>query len=370
MSDAERLEDNIAIGLVRLLPHLHPDNWVTLVKLVTGIILSKAVQLAKIADEVAYEYKESSLTDRFRRFMSNENVESFGIYSLYVKLALAGLDYSKPMVLSIDSSKVGGGCLTLMVSLGYSSRALPLFWLTFKGKKGHTPQSKQLELLELIQTILPDETEIILLGDGEFDGAQVIDWLNKHPTWSYTCRADKRTLVQMDGKWLALHELPLKPNQKEAFFTGLTFTQAHQIKSVNLLVVWVSKEQEYWYFVTSFEIAKEARYWYRKRFKIETLFSDVKNRGFKLHKSRLNKPERVDRLIMATAIAYLFVVFWGVTSIISAEFTKIVRTDRFEHSLFSLGFKLIKRLLKKERSIPFFVNLPPPFSFSHVVIGN
>jgi len=364
MSDAVRLEESIAMSLLSLLPQLHPDNWLTLVKLVTSIILSKEVQLSKIADEVVYEYKESSLTDRFRRFMVTENVITFGIYSLFVQMALDCPDYSDPVVLSIDSSKVGGGCLTLMVSLGYSSRALPLFWLTFKGQKGHTSQHKQLELLELIESLLPDGVAVSLLGDGEFDGVQVIEWLKARSTWSYTCRTAQSTLALYDGNWLALNELPLQPNQKEAFFTGLTFTNAHKVKSVNLLVVWVSKEQEYRFFVTNFETAKEARYWYRRRFKIETLFSDIKNRGFKLHKSRLNKSERVNRLLIVVTIAYIFVVFWGVLSIISAEFTKIVRTDRFEHSLFSLGLKFIKRLLKKSKNIPFLLPCHPYFLLS------
>jgi hypothetical protein len=47
---------------------------------------------------------------------------------------------------------------------------------------------------------------------------------------------------------------------------------------------------------------QEAFNWYRKRFRIETLFSDLKGRGFNLQKSGLRAPERVSRLIIAAIL--------------------------------------------------------------------
>lgn len=96
-----------------------------------GLILGRDVQLAKIAEQVNYEYKESSLEDRFRRFVTNHNVVVAVTFSIFIKLVLRGLDASQPLVLSIDSSKTGGACLTLLVSVVYKSRALPLCWVTF-----------------------------------------------------------------------------------------------------------------------------------------------------------------------------------------------------------------------------------------------
>jgi len=82
---------------------------------------------------------------------------------------------------------------------------------------------------------------------------------------------------------------------------------------------------------------REAQRWYRKRFTIETLFSDVKGRGFHLDKTRLYIPDRVSRLILATAITYLFTVFLGVDLIHSGKLGELVRTDDSYYSLFQLG---------------------------------
>jgi hypothetical protein len=69
MSDADRLESQVALSLFQLLPQMRPDNRTTLVYLIVGLILGRNVQLAKIAEQVNYAYKESSLEDRYRRFV-------------------------------------------------------------------------------------------------------------------------------------------------------------------------------------------------------------------------------------------------------------------------------------------------------------
>ena len=136
MSDADRLESQVALSLFQLLPQMHPDNRTTLVYLIVGLILGRNVQLAKIAEQVNYAYKESSLEDRYRRFVSNDNVVVKVVFSIFIKLMLKGLEAEQALVLSIDTSKSGGNCITLMISLGYKSRAMPLCWVTFKGRKG------------------------------------------------------------------------------------------------------------------------------------------------------------------------------------------------------------------------------------------
>ncbi len=67
MSDADRLEEVVALSMFMLLPKMQPDNRITLTYMIVGLILGRNVQLAKIAEQVNYEYKESSLEDRFHK---------------------------------------------------------------------------------------------------------------------------------------------------------------------------------------------------------------------------------------------------------------------------------------------------------------
>ncbi len=113
----------------------------------------------------------------------------------------------------------------------------------------------------------------------------------------------------------------------------------------------------------------EAKAWYTLRFTTETLYSDLKGRGFNLDDTRLWKPERVNRLVLAGAIAYFFVVVLGVKSIISRAFCQLVRTDAFYHSLFQLGLIYLDHILNEYLDFPSLIDLPPPDAFEHVVIS-
>jgi hypothetical protein len=46
------------------------------------------------------------------------------------------------------------------------------------------------------------------------------------------------------------------------------------------------------------------------RFTIETFFSDQKSRGFNIDKSDLSSPQRLTRLMYASCLAYLWIIFF------------------------------------------------------------
>jgi hypothetical protein len=368
MSDAVRLFKVVLQMVNRLMPDMLYDNRVTLAYMITGILKGKNVQFRKIAQAVRYPYQKTSLEDRFRRFVRNHNIVVDVQFIPLVELILSALS-QEVLVLLIDSTKVGGGCICLMIGVMYKSRALPLGWVVFKGRKGHSSQETQLALFETVKSMLPDNCQVIALGDGEFDGSQVIDWFETETNWQYTCRTANDTLIWYEGEWTALRDLPFLESGQGAFLTGVLFTQSGQVGPGNILVVWNQTEGCHWFFVTNFDTQAEAQKWYRKRFTIETLFSDVKGRGFHLDKTRLWKPERVSRLIFATAMAYIFSVFLGVESIVSRAFIQLVRTDAFYHSLFQLGLIYLDHLLNECLPIPPLIRLHPPSSFDHIVIA-
>jgi len=124
-----------------------------------------------------------------------------------------------------------------------------------------------------------------------------------------------------------------------------------------------SSHQEYWFFVTSFDSLEVARKRYAKHFTIETLFSDWKSRGFFLSNTRLRHPERVNRLILAGAIAYILTIMLGVSAIHSKAYQQFVRIDFMMHSLFQIGIIYLHYLLNQALKFPDLQDLPPPDSF-------
>lgn len=366
MSDATRLHNVILSHLLKLLPDMLEDNRLTLAMMITGLLRGRNGQLKKIARAVSYAHKKESLVERFRRLVKNDKIVPQIEYNPFVRLTLAALSKEK-LVLMIDSTKIGGDCLCLMVSVYYKSRALPLAWVVYKGKKGHSSQQTQLDLFQTVKALLPPTSQVILLGDGEFDGSEVVAWFKTETTWQYVCRTDQTNLICYQEQWLALNQLPLTPGE-EGFLSGVRFTQAHQVGPVNMLIVWQAAKKGHWFFVTNFDTQVEAQKWYRKRFTTETLFSDFKGRGFHLDETGLWLPERVKRLVMVAAMAYVFTILWGVEAIVSGAFRQLVRTDAFYHSLFQLGLIYLDHLLNEYLSFPELLTLPRPDSFEHVVI--
>ena len=365
MSDAERLYQEILANVNKFLPKIRKTHVETLSMMITGLLRGQNGQLNEIAKKVPYAKKKTSLVSRFRRFLDNERVEVGTFYNPIAEMLLESLSENRA-VLAIDSSKIGGNCICLMVSVHYKSRMLPLAWTVFKGRKGHSSQETQLDLFKRVNTMVPDHYEIVLLGDGEFDGSEIVDWLEEESQerWDYVCRTDRTTKVFYQGEWVSLKDIPLEPEQ-EALFTQVKFTKSKQSGPTNIMAIWHEKDQCHWFFVTSFDDLEPAKEWYRFRFTIETLFSDFKGRGFHLDKTRLWKPERVDRLILVAAIAYVFTVFLGVESILTKAYEDLVRCDDCYHSLFQLGLHYLDHLLNNLLSFPDFVRLPPPNSFVH-----
>jgi hypothetical protein len=367
MSDAARLY-RVVLRHIRKQPStMLLENQMTLAMMITGLMRARSGQLRKIANAVQYSGKKESLIDRFRRFVRNQKLEVAVEYTAFGQRILKAIGQG-PLVLMIDSTKLGGHCLCLMVSVYYKSRALPLAWVTYKGRKGHSSQAMQLQLFKQVKALLPADVPVVLLGDGEFDGSEVIDWFQQDSQWRYVCRTDKTNKIFYQDQWLGLHELSLAEGQ-EAFLTEVRFTEKNNIGPVNILAVWHQARSEHWFFVTNCQSATETKDFYTLRFTTETLFSDLKGRGFHLDDTRLWQPDRLHRLILTAAMAYFFMVVLGVEAIVSGVFRQLVRTDAFYHSLFQLGLFYLDHIFNELLDFPSLTHLPPPHTFEHVVIS-
>jgi len=367
MSDAARLYRVVLRHLQKETSTMLLENQMTLAMMITGLLRGRNGQLRKMANAVQYQGKKESLIDRFRRFVRNKNIKVEVAFTPFGQRVLQALGQG-PIVLMIDSTKLGGHCLCLMVSVYYKSRALPLAWVTYKGRKGHSSQALQLQLFQRVKTLLPPDVPVVVVGDGEFDGSEVIDWFQQDSQWRYVCRTDKTNQILYQEQWLGLHELPLAEGQ-EAFLTGVRFTEKNNVGPVNILAVWHQARQEHWFFVTNCQSAAEAKGFYTLRFTTETLFSDLKGRGFNLDDTRLWQPDRLHRLLLAATMAYFLMVALGVEAIVSGVFRQLVRTDAFYHSLFQLGLFYLNHIFNELLDFPSLTDLPPPHTFEHVVIS-
>jgi hypothetical protein len=329
--------------------HLH-----TLAALISGIVGSNSAHLPKIAKKVPDHAKRESRAKRFSRWVNNEHIQFEGYYLPYVEALLARLAHG-PLLLAMDGSEMGRGCLTLMVSVIYKQRALPIAWLVVQGSKGHFPEETHVRLIGQVHDILPAGCEVIFLGDGEFDGTTLQATIAAYG-WAYVCRTAKNALIDEDGYSFSLHEVDVQPGDCMGLYDVSITQQAYG--PVLVIAWWKAKYKEPIYLVTNLSLIEEACYWYEKRFCIETFFSDQKSRGFNMHKSHLSDPDRLSRLMIAACLAYIWIIYLGVIAKRDGWVNTIHRTDRCDLSLFQLGLDLLEHLLDEHLSIPVAFQVP------------
>jgi hypothetical protein len=208
-----------------------------------------------------------------------------------------------------------------------------------------------IDLIKAVQALIPRGTKVVVLGDGEFDGAKWLALLDEYG-WKYSCRTAKNSTCYEKGERFNIQDIcPARGGMTEV--ADVEFTD-QKILKLRAIAYWGSEYEKPLYLVSNFLMGREAVHWYKKRFRIETLFSDFKGRGFQLSKSGLRDPERIDRLLIAVSLAYIWIVFLGEYALRKGWDKIIHRTDRCDLSLFTLGKRLLKYFLKNGLPIPSF----------------
>jgi hypothetical protein len=353
MSDSRRVYRAIKQALTQLYPGRPQGNRArhleTLAGMVSGIVLGKSCQLPQIASKVPGDVHPDSRVKQMSRWVQNEAV-SVDLYFLpFVEPLLVSLAAVRPLVLIMDGSAVARGCVTLMVSLLYAHRALPIAWLVIQGAKGHFAAETHVTLLREVKALVPDGAQVTFLGDGEFDSPELQAEADGYG-WAYVCRTAKNIQIQEDGAWSSLEDLNVVCG-KRAFRKGVLFTKA-AYGPVMVIAWWATGYTDPIYLVSNLSSVQAACDGYRKRMHIETFFSDQKSRGFQVNRSHLSDPARVSRLMLAACLAYLWIIFLGTLAQQDPWRPLIHRRCRCDLSLFQLGLRLLDYLLNHDRPVP------------------
>ena len=206
MTDKMKVYTKIMQKLKKMMPQTPQNQMVTVAMMVAGIVLGRKAQLSNISLEVPHPAKPASLEKRMHRFVKNKQFEVEVNYLPFARLILTQLA-DKPLVLAIDGSTVGRGCMAIVVGVIYKQRAIPLAWLVYKGKKGHTTPERHIALLQKVLPLLPEGVQVVLLGDGEYDTTEMLEWVTAQTDWEFVVRTAKNILITHNGIQYPLQEL-------------------------------------------------------------------------------------------------------------------------------------------------------------------
>jgi hypothetical protein len=319
-------------------------NWIWIV---VGILQANSIALSQIATYIPGEVEAESRVTTIRRWLKNMKVDVWAFYRPILEQVLAGWHAVEATVI-LDGVMVFGDRLQIFrLSLVHGHRAIPLVWKVIPSK-GLT----QAEVLEAMLTqaatfLRPRVRQVRFLADRGFRDC---DWaeLCLKLGWQYDIRIQCNTIVTLEnGKQQRVDELGVKPGQRR-YFQNVRLTLESKL-SANLSVTWTDgddKHEPELLAVISDRPACSARLReYGQRMCIEQSFRDDKSGGFNIEQTRLQHPARLERLLLAVAIATLWCHELGEHVLSQGETCRreIDPGPKRELSIFQLGLRWLKR---------------------------
>jgi hypothetical protein len=168
-----------------------------------------------------------------------------------------------------------------------------------------------------VQAALPPAVQVVLLADRGLTGA-TLGQLVQELGWHYCWRVQGSTRVcQPAGRIVPLAALAPRPGTQCCLTAVRVWAPrrkgAHWVSAweeatcANVVALWRPSDKEAWLLVTDLPASPARCRDYCRRTWEEELFRDLKSFGWQWQKSRVRRPERVERLLLVLALATLWV---------------------------------------------------------------
>ena len=246
---------------------------------------------------------------RVDRFIGNRRVESLEAMRGVVQWLARP---RKRLLVSLDWVSVRSfQCLVLAARL--RGRAVPLLWTVHRDEYLYRSRNNlEYGLLRLFRTMVPRSTEVVVLADRGFGRAEMAKECQKLG-FNYIIRIEPRVYIRHDDFVGNLMDLPVKPGCRLMLREAL-YRKSRPIRQ-NVAVYWARGQKEPWFLMTNMTRLQPAGLTkvYGRRMTIEQYFRDTKSKrnGFGLRLTLVKSSDRLSRLLLVLALAYLFLVAVG-----------------------------------------------------------
>lgn len=344
------LYHKMKLQLCQWLPHERRTRIRNMALFLSGLYASGQPHLSKIVRKWPLLGKIPSLTNRLWRFLSNPRVVVADWYAPVAVAIVARLPAGVITVV-IDTTKVGFYHRVMTIGVAFKKRTLPLVWSVRRGRKGHTKVAEQLALFRRVARILPQQAEIWVVGDTEFQSVRLLRWIRRQ-NWHFVIRQQGKNKVRWVGQpWIKINALPLEPGETRGI-GWVRLTEKHDAGWYWLLLHWETGEDEAWYLVSDRAGRTALLKTYRKRMWVEEMYGDMKGHGFDLEATHLKDAARINRLFLGICIVFVWLITLG-SWVVKRGFRHLIdHKSRRDKSYFRLGWDWIERCLALERTFP------------------
>lgn len=281
-------------------PHLQLNRarLTCFLMIVVGVIAERTVSLVWLSHHAESKAKPSSIYRRFQRFFASCPLRPKEVGRLVLALFPAP---AEGWILAMDRTNWQFGRThvnILVVTIIVGKVGLPVAWLTLpkKTKRGNSNRIHRVAVMQKVLDILPADDIRVLTMDREFVGR---GWLSTLRLWEipYIVRVKHNTLVGASpASWMCIRNRWRKTaEEKHEVFGEKVHFAAKRIKN---------GRDEYLAVIAHGFCGEEALRLYRFRWGIETLFSHLKERGFRFEDTHMTKKDRIEKLMGVLTVAF------------------------------------------------------------------
>ena len=209
----------------------------------------------------------------------------------------------KELSIALDATSLNDRFVVLAVSVVYRGCAVPVAWKIVKANEKHPWKAEWIALLKQFQGLLPADWKVIVLADRGlyakwlFEAIVDLKW---HPF--LRVNTDGSFRPQGWCHWRPFSDFaPTKGSRWQG--RGTAYGGKDSQLNCTLLAYWGETYQDPWLVLTDLAPECADACWYGLRAWIEQGFKRTKSAGWQWQHTRMEDPERAERLWMAIAIA-------------------------------------------------------------------
>jgi hypothetical protein len=321
-----------------------------IVLIMTALIKVQNVNYQRLTEGFDNDVNLSSTLRRIQRFFAKFDLNSDLVARLLYKLLPEEVFSSGKIQLTLDRTNWKFGVVNiniLMLGVIYKGVALPILWTFLGDKRGNSDQEERITLMKRFIRLFGVESIDILTADREFIGDEWWNFLISNKIRFFIrLRANMQVFVPRKGMvkayWLFnyfgfdksfSHPKIVKIGSNWVYLSGLKFVD-EKGKTEFLIVASCTQIDN--------QIALEI---YRKRWQIETMFKAFKTGGFNLEDTHLTDYQRLNKLLLITAMAFLWAYKVGIYRNDNVKKISTKKHGRLAQSIFSYGLEFLAQAL-------------------------
>src|SRR6266508_2345367 len=341
--------DSTRTALRQQLPNIIDSQLDSLGLAIVGVVQSMSSQLAKIARAMPLDTTARAKQQRLRRLLDNQRVP-----------------------LLMDRVLISDQHNILVVSVGFRRRSIPLVWKALD-HRGSSNLTDQQGLIQAAVALLPPDVRISVHGDSEFRSQELFGWLRTHGydamlgvdgrVWVYDTLQGTDAGQPLANRLTALPPQTQTGRKRKHRTSPVTYlADVYMVKEVRNgpvnIIAWWERDDDgkvvLHAVMTNLPATSRTKALGKRRMWIETAFRDWQSGGFHLDETGIDDRDRLARLLLVLALAYLWLVSLG-RWVVKRSYRRRIddgSARQWHFSLFQLGVGWMERLHSFTQPVP------------------